>query len=523
MPKLKPEDLTLDQKLGLTLCSRRCHEQEDLDTTLAMIRDHAVGCVQVRIDENSRALINRLKAEADYPILYINDMEQGYPLSELPKLPALTLAACDDPRYYRDFAEAIVARAQADGFVGTWGPVLDILTMDMPCTSSRDFGCTPEAVLKGVTEIHKVFHEHHFLGCGKHFGGVESQPVDTHMVEGTGEKTAEEFLSWDFVPYRELMKKGLLRSVMTAHTRNVKIDPDLPASLSPKMIGLLRNAGFDGLVFTDSLAMMGILQKYGEGHAMGLAIAAGNDIVLPNYRTPHAECVRMLREEYDKGTFTLERLNDAVRHILAAMDYVSEPAAPAAVTDSVRASYEAVPGDAVTAITDPGLTPALPKSGEKRLFIVLTPQEDGALGIQQEIYTGGWYSSGRVADALRARFPDDEIELMREFPTSVENDHLLTKATGYRRIVFVTFCVSSAYMGTDCLTRRAESVINALIASGKVEALVHFGNPYAVTPLLHVPRLILGYHSPESQPAAVEVLAGEREAKGKLPLNVKLP
>ena len=73
------------------------------------------------------------------------------------------------------------------------------------------------------------------------------------------------------------------------------------------------------------------------------------------------------------------------------------------------------------------------------------------------------------------------------------------------------------------MTRRAEALVNALIRSGKVSAVVHFGNPFAVRPLLHVPRLLFGYNCPESQPGAIEVLAGKRPAPGKLPFRIELP
>ena len=87
-------------------------------------------------------------------------------------------------------------------------------------------------------------------------------------------------------------------------------------------------------------------------------------------------------------------------------------------------------------------------------------------------------------------------------------------------MVFVTFCTTRPYLGTDCMTRRVEAVINALILSGKVSAVLHFGNPFALKPISHVPRRLFGYMMPQSQLYAIEVLAGKLPAKGRLPYQI---
>jgi len=72
-------------------------------------------------------------------------------------------------------------------------------------------------------------------------------------------------------------------------------------------------------------------------------------------------------------------------------------------------------------------------------------------------------------------------------------------------------------MGTEFLTRRIESVINALTLPGKLTALVQFGNHMAAENLYPIPRKIFGYCSPASQGPAIEVLAVKYPAKGKVP------
>ena len=518
---LKLEELSTEQKLGMLLCARRLHSEEDLAYTLELIKNHAVGCVQIPLSGKMPEIVKAIREVADYPVLLINDMEQGYPRCDIPKVPAMTLAACSNKEYFRAFARGIVASAQADGVSGTWCPVLDIAHGDAPCSMNRLFGDTPEKILNAAEEICKVFTEYGYVATGKHYPGGDDGSLDTHMAEGTALATEQELLDFDLVPYVELNKKGLLPAIMTRHCVFPNIDPDRPASLSKKVIDIIRNQGFDGVAFTDSLAMMGIMQKYGEENVLGMAVAAGNDIVLPNYRTSTQKCYEMLIQNYRDGAFTEERLNEAVRRVLALQQFVAENEnKKVTFTDRDLECINNAARDCITAVTDEGVSPSLGDVNKRRLFVVLTEQNFREDASEMEITEKQWYFPREIADKIHENFPNSEVAFLHEFSTAGENDRLLTLATKHDEVVFVTFCVTAAYLGTDCLTRRAESVINALILSGKVSAVLHFGNPFAMKPIYHVPRRIFGYTAHASQAHAIDVLAGKIPALGKLPFEI---
>ena len=334
----------------------------------------------------------------------------------------------------------------------------------------------------------------------------------------------EDLLTKKLYPYRYLMERGLLPSVMTGHGIQAAVDPENPASLSAKVIGLIRDMGYDGVIFTDSLAMMAILQKYGEDNVLGMAVAAGNDIVLPNYRSSNRKSYELLLRNYREGAFSRERLDEAVRRVLRMHHMLGQtPTHPEPFTEEDRKNYERIALDCITAVTDPGLSAAIPEEERDLLFAVMTPQETGEISPQAETITRDWYRPDLIAARIREDFPQAEIQFFPEYPTAKENERILLAATGHRKVVYVTFCTTRPYLGTDCMTRRAEAQINALICSEKVAAVVHFGNPRAVQPLLHMPRLVFGYMMPESQQYAIDVLAGKYPAMGKLPFKVELP
>ena len=524
--QLKIEDLTIEQKLGMVFCARRFAEADDVEFTAEMIRKRALGCLQM--PSYSPKVCEKLKEvlkDADYPVLVFNDTEMGFPTSKIPKIPLMALAACNNKEYYRVFAKRIARDARAECLNGTWGPVLDVLRADGPCRVYRSFSDDPRVVAEAAEVMAEVYKKSGYLSTGKHYPGGHDYVFDTHMAEGLSSLSKEELIEFDLAPYMYLYKKGLLPCVMSGHTVYPKIDPDRPASLSKPVIDVIRELGYDGLMFTDSFAMMGILQKYGEENVYGMAIEAGNDVVLPNFRHSSRECFEMLVKNFEDGAFSEERLNEAVRRVLTAQAFVAkEPEEPVEFTAEDEALFDQISRDCLTLVTDEGVDIVLsnPESTD-RLFIIVTENCYDVTKENPEIEVAHWYNPKVLAEKIRAEFPGAGIEFIPEFSGQKDNDRVLTAASGYKEVVFISFCTTTSYLGTDSLTKRTEMVMNCLVASGKVSAIVHFGNPLALQPIAHVPRRLFGYMSSASLPYAIDALKGNITPKGKLPIRVDLP
>ncbi len=509
------EQMTPEQKLGRVLCCRRLAEQDDIDFTLELVKNEACGAIQMTFDEERRPkLVKLFRDAANYPVIMVNDMELGYPKSNRPKLPLSTLAAANNPEYVRMFAAALAKDATEAGFNGVWSPIVDIVREYTPCMFSRVAGDNAEGVLNVTKEICKVFNSYHFHATGKHYPGAKDQALDSHMVAPHSQATKEELLATALVPYKELMKEGLLPAIMVGHQICDNIDPGIPASLSKKVIDIIRELGYEGVVYTDSLAMMGILQTFGEKQAYAMALMAGNDILLPNYRRPTREVYEMLLESYREGAMTDECLDAAVRRVMALEQYCAQkPEHPVPVPDNANEIIAMAAKDCITADCDEGVSPAIDPE-KKRLFVMVVPQDHTDGDVSEEVAVVAPHNANHTIRAIREHFPNSDIELIPEFPQPMDNNRVLTAATNYEEVVVVSFCVTAPYMGTDCLTRRIEAVINALAMPGKIEALVHFGNPLALQNLHHIPRKLYGYNASASQPHAIEVLAGKYPAKG---------
>ncbi len=115
--------------------------------------------------------------------------------------------------------------------------------------------------------------------------------------------------------------------VMTAHIVNRTLDPELPASLSKRIISgmLRRELGYDGVVVSDDLQMGAIAQEYGGEEAAALAVQAGADILLfgnnLHYEPDVARrVVAHLAQEVRAGRIDRLRIRESFERIRALKD-----------------------------------------------------------------------------------------------------------------------------------------------------------------------------------------------------------
>ena len=100
---------------------------------------------------------------------------------------------------------------------------------------------------------------------------------------------------------------------------------------------------------------------------------------------------------------------------------------------------------------------------------------------------------------------------------------MLQESVDYEDVIFVTFTEAPAYTGSDHITHRAVALITALKLNGKLSTLIHYGNPYPLQELPHIPRILVGSISADAVDTGIEVIAGEYPAKGVITYDVKLP
>ena len=524
MKTLRLEELTVEQKIGQLIMARSIVNPNDFAFAMELIKNHALGGVQVIPSQENieKCIIPTLK-EADYPIFIAADMETGFQLGNLFIPGNLALGAMNDPDLSYQFARITAKQAKKCGYNMIWSPVVDNCGYDCPNIVPRCISSDKIQVARLAIPYMKAFSDCGVIGSAKHYPSGDDSVMDSHMSPTLSCRTKEQLL--DNSPYVAMMNAlgDDMTGIMTSHTYCVKIDTEYPASLSKPCIDIIREAGYDGLVITDSLSMMGVLQDFKDDTIMGIAIAAGNDLLLPNYRIPLRDTYYRLLDNYKSGLFSEARLNDAVRHVLHAqektMHRLSERELQ--VTAEDIALVDRINRDCVCAYVDAGLMTSIDKN-VKHLFAIDIPNvytDETEAGLH-EISTVEWWEPDKIANRLKEEYPNSEVTFFCEYPSRHEVEQVCYKATKADDVVFITFCTSECYQGTDGLTERARIMMEAV--QKKTAAVVHFGNPYAMEKIAHVPRIIFGFPSRLCIDNALNVLSGKYPAKGTMPIALKL-
>ena len=528
MKELKMEELSVKQKLGMVLCEviRSTGDYENFDKRLEdileRIRNHSLGAVWVipRIDRREEVM-KKIHEAADYPILIFTDAESGLGEYTIGRANALGVTGSEELAYMFGKVTALTARKM--GYNVVCCPVLDMVT-DWRVTSAnvRSLGSDKYQVAKLAAAEAQGLHDGGVLTVAKHYpGGALKLNVDTHMVESSSETTKEELLEYHLYPYLELMKRDLLDGIMTSHKKLINIDPEYPATLSKKVINIIREQGFDGFSITDALNMMGIKAKFGDTTVNGMCVEAGNDLILPF--STDGMVYKHLCDCYDEGIISDERLDEAVRRVLEAQHKVlSRTPKFTEITQEDIETFDRVNRDGIYARVDEGLEVPISRDG-KHFFVVLAKNgtdiaDDGKVAV--DTFTNAWYNPARIMEKLEKLFPNSAVRAIYQFPTPAQNMGVLEHSLGYEDVIFITYAEAPAFVGTDHLTRRVVALINALQMSGRISTVAHFGNPYVLEELLHIPRLIIGGVSPDSINAGLDVLAGNYPAKGVLTYDV---
>lgn len=521
MEGLNLQQLTLDQKLGQVIMARGYKAQEDKAFLLEMIRNRAVGGVQIAFTDGWQEFIKEIKEAADYPIFLYNDMERGFPRGQ--RIPsAIALGAVNDPALAYEAARITAIEAKAAGFNSICGPVVDISCPGALCKVERTFGDDVKTVSTLGRAMIRGYQDEGMLVMAKHYPGGSDMTDDPHIRDGVSQLTEEELLNLDLIPYLDAIGHEQLSGIMTGHVMFPNIDPVYPATLSPKLISIIRKAGFKGVLITDSMAMMGICRRFGERETLGLAMAAGHDLVLPSYRLTFQESFEALKESFQKGVFTLEQLDAAVANVIATQNKFQKPATATALTQEQRDKMQQFCQSILCTKLQEGLQLPLDRS-KKYLFVIVAENEyRGGTGEGKEIFVAGNRTVSHIQPIVRQlqdTFPGCEVEIIQEFPHQNQIQTVCDRANHCDGVVFFTFVVCSSYYGDESLTKRMEYLMGTL--ENKLEAIVHIGNPYAVEPFQNTKRLIVGFTPGQSESCAIRALAGENLPFYPLPVHFR--
>ncbi len=323
--------LTLRQKLAQLVVVRFAGPTyiDDLDV---MIRRQGVGGVTLyAIDGNIvdkgqvRALTTRMHRASPVPLVVAIDQEGGRVdrLTDIrgPRPSAAAIGARDDEALALAAGTADARHLAHLGIELNLAPVVDVTQIYNAQLEARTYGYTPEPVIRMAgAYLNGLQASGRVVGTLKHFPGLGAVSEDPHWSVPHLSARRADLESFDWVPYRALIRRGDVAAVMVTHVFLDEIDPSRPASLSaPVVTGILRDElQFHGVVIADALTMRGVGSGEGLGDIALQAVVAGADWLMGARTSDDVEAIlTRLQRGVAEGTISEARVDTSVRRILA--------------------------------------------------------------------------------------------------------------------------------------------------------------------------------------------------------------
>lgn len=273
--------------------------------------------------------------------------------------------------------------------------------------------------------------------------------------------------------------------------------------------------GFDGLVVTDALDMGGVARRYTPAEAAVQAILAGVDVLLQP-PVPDA-ALAALREAAKSGRLPLERIDQAVTHVLRAKARVGLHRNRFVDLDSLpkllaRAEF----GRAADEIADRGVTllrhtqRILPLDAARPIKLLLL-----SIAGDPDAHPGRFFE-----DEIRWRV--DSLETLRFDTRFAPIGSLDVSKLGAHDAVIVALFVRVAdRKGSVALPEEQALAVRRVLALNQPVIVACFGSPYVIK---HYPeaKTWLGVFSNAdvAQRAAARAIFGQVPVSGRIPVNV---
>jgi len=458
-----------------------------------------------------------IKSGAHVPLMIATDQEQGVvtrigpPATQFPG--SMALGAGRSTADARTAAAITGQELKAMGVNTDFAPDSDVNVNALnPVIGTRSFSSDPTLVSSMVTAQVKGYQKDAGINAtAKHFPGHGDTATDSHTGIPIITHTKAQWQQIDAPPFKAAIKAGA-DMIMSGHLVVPALDPSGdPATLSkPILTDTLRGElGFKGVIITDSLAMQGVRDKYGDAEVAVRAVLAGVDNLLmaPDMDKAYNGVLAAVAS----GRISEKRLNESVARILLLklkQGILFHPYTDASRLDSVVGTLAHLA--TADAITD--RTTTVIKNDDATLPM--------AVGGTKILVTGyGVATTTTLADALTRRSATVTTTVTGAAPSDAAIAEAVTNAAGQDAVVVTTMKAWDTTV-TDP-TGGQKKLVAALKATGIPVVVVAVRDPYDIAYLPGVKTYLATYsYSPVAIESAVRVMVGEVAPTGKLPVDI---
>lgn len=526
-------DMTVKEKIGQLVMPDTHDDYTSLpdERTKALIQEYHAGSFIIygHYDgEHTANYTNQLQTwanetEQQIPLFISADLEYGavQHVTNATVFPRLMgIAATRDTEAAKKVASITAKEARAVGYHWNYTPSVDVNVNPLnPVIGVRAFSESVDLVADMAIATIEGHQENGVLATAKHFPGHGNTSIDTHYGIDSVDYDRQTLDDIHLAPFKVAIEAGV-DSIMTSHIIVEAIDPDLPATLSKKVLtDLLRDElNFDGLIITDAMDMGAMVNHYGRGDAAKMTILAGADVIIA--KGTYEEQIATfegLYDAYDTGELTLERIDASVKRILTYKlkynlfddRFVDVEKAKAIVlTEEHKQFAEEVAQQSITLLKNDDVLPFDAEAEQTTLVVGPT------------IYNERYYIEDIAQYVENVVVGNVEHMIVSDEPTNGDIKKVIKKAEDVDRVIVATFSASELPHGQAELVKALANINKSVVA-------VSLGLPYDIAQYPEVDAYLATYAIerwgspvPTAWNAAIDVIFGATPG-GQLPVTIE--
>lgn len=380
-----------------------------------------------------------------------------------------------------------------------FAPVLDVLsTPENSVIGTRSYGDDPVLVAELGRACIEGLRDGGALSTAKHFPGLGRARFDPHHEVTPIDVPLEELMRDDIFPFRDARADF----IMSSHASYTCLGAE-KATLSGRSLSelLRQKLKYDGAVVSDDLCMKAISGTTAVGPAaVGFLKAGGDMILICDGEECLDDVIGEVEEALGRGDITNLGMLEKRRRLDAARGRVRDRRGDYSCRDLEDLSLEIGRASVTVCRDGAGLLPLSPESGD-RILVIGTRYPKRKEG------------SSLFPDLFRGRHGRSESVLVEPAPSEQEIRRVAGKSAGARLTIFLTYDCHRHVEQLKLIEAVAEVCGNIICIST--------GTPCDIAELEIASAVLATYgYSDASMTAAVEVLFGDRVAKGILPVKI---
>lgn len=513
--------LTVEQRVAQLICMRaNLPDKPFYENVAKYIKQYNIGgvCFFRAEAEDQVNQTNAWQAMAQTPLMVSIDAEWGLAMRVKKTIAypyQMTLGAVTNEDLIYKMGQQVAEQCHRMGVHVNFAPVADVNSNPAnPIIGMRSFGENPRNVGEKATAYALGMQSKGLITTMKHFPGHGNTSTDSHMTLPTVTRTMEEVRDIELAPFRYMIKYGV-NGAMVGHLYFPAIEQvkNTSSSLSYGVVTeLLKNQmGFQGLIFTDGLDMKGVSEKVRNDSVPYVAFMAGNDVLILPHDVPFA--IKTIKSAVEKDTVAAARLEESCKKILrykyrVGLNHYKAVSTNNLMSDLKKKSYldlrQQLYEEAVTLLRNDNQV--IPLANNKKTAVVTIGN-----------------SKNDVNEGLVARGYNTTSFVVKKEDIASKSADWLTRLEKYDLVVVnieKTNMFADKNYGINDATVK---FFNRLVAQNDV-ILNLFACPYALDMFRinnSVKGVVVAYQDEvPAVDAVVKLLAGDMEARGKLPVSV---